>query len=128
MSGHMSLNDWVAGIRGLPDETPNLLQGWLDGNHRDDRKSNPRPVPRATIRQATGGMSPCFASYGPTWARCIGWVRVLNGTVTTALALMFHEMATNAVRYGALSAPSGRLSLHWSCEADHVTLQLGCTT
>lgn len=58
----------------------------------------------------------------------VHWVRVLNGTVKTALALMFHEMAANAVRYGALPVPSGRLSLHWSCEADHVTLQLGCTT
>lgn len=32
---------------------------------------------------------------------------------TLSLSLMLHEMATNAVKYGSLSVPGGRVVLHW---------------
>ena len=34
------------------------------------------------------------------------------------LALVFHEMVTNAAKYGALSVPEGRLAIGWSLEPD----------
>lgn len=42
-------------------------------------------------------------------------VRLRSSTVQT-LALALHELATNAVKYGALKQPSGHLAITWSLE------------
>ena len=42
-------------------------------------------------------------------------VRLRSSTVQV-LAMALHELATNAVKYGALSQPSGRLAVTWSLE------------
>lgn len=40
----------------------------------------------------------------------------------TPLALVFHELATNAVKYGALSADDGRVSVHVRRDGDDILL------
>lgn len=51
---------------------------------------------------------------------------MLKPAAAQALALVFHELATNAVKYGALSVPEGRIAVRWSLtgkgEAARLTL------
>lgn len=46
---------------------------------------------------------------------------VLRGKAAELLALAFHELTTNAVRYGALSQPRGRVRVSWSIRGDGET-------
>jgi PAS domain S-box-containing protein len=47
---------------------------------------------------------------------------LLNPTTAQTLALALHELATNAVKYGALSRASGNLELKWDIEPDTIVL------
>lgn len=41
---------------------------------------------------------------------------------TTNLALVIHEIATNAVKYGALSVPEGQVTVEWAEDGDEIRL------
>lgn len=43
-------------------------------------------------------------------------------SAATALALILHELATNSMKYGALSNPSGTLDVTSATEAEHIVL------
>ncbi|MCX7307709.1 MAG: DUF4118 domain-containing protein [Afipia sp.] len=46
----------------------------------------------------------------------------LNADRARSLRLVFHEMATNAVKYGALSDAKGRIKIDWSVNAGVLTI------
>ena len=51
----------------------------------------------------------------------------LSAAAAQTLAVVFHELATNAARFGALSSPHGRVEVNWSCGAageDNATLSI----
>jgi PAS domain S-box-containing protein len=43
---------------------------------------------------------------------------LITADAVQPLSLIFHELATNAVKYGALSRPEGRISVAWRIEAN----------
>ena len=47
----------------------------------------------------------------------------LTATTAQTVALALHELATNAVKHGALSQPEGRLSVRWNVEGDVARLR-----
>jgi PAS domain S-box-containing protein len=52
----------------------------------------------------------------PARLSLIGPTMELSPRQTISLGMVFHELATNAAKYGALSASAGRISISWSFE------------
>ncbi len=48
---------------------------------------------------------------------------MLGGSAATGLALVFHELATNAAKYGALATDRGSIAIGWSVEDDKLVLR-----
>lgn len=67
----------------------------------------------ATLIEAEAGLH----RHGPEQDRVIaGGDKVrLNDRAFGVMALVVHELMTNAAKYGALSVPEGRLEITWSC-------------
>ena len=47
----------------------------------------------------------------------------LSGGALTSFALLLHELATNAAKYGALSSPHGRLHIAIATTDDHMQVR-----
>jgi PAS domain S-box-containing protein len=59
----------------------------------------------------------------PAQARISGPPVLVGPSSLTSLCLILHELATNASKYGALSAPQGRVTIRWE-QADEKILRL----
>lgn len=79
----------------------------------------------ADLREvATRALAPFEAAAWTTIEGPSVWLAP-GGALT--MALIFHELATNATKYGALSTPGGRVALAWTYDAETRTLSLSWT-
>ena len=60
--------------------------------------------------------------YGDTRVSIQGNSVILAPILARTIALVFHELTTNAVKYGALSKPNGRVSVTWGIIAGRIHL------
>ena len=65
----------------------------------------------ADLRELVAGSLAPYA--GPERTVLRGEDLVLRPRAVLTLAMAFHELATNAAKYGALSAPGGRVEIQW---------------
>jgi diguanylate cyclase len=64
-----------------------------------------------------------FRPYAPEQVRLRGPVVWLHAEQALALGLVFHELATNAAKYGALSTPEGCVTVSWTSLNDRLALE-----
>jgi two-component sensor histidine kinase len=63
-----------------------------------------------------------YGSEGPGRLKVEGDEIRLQSAEAVALGLVVNELATNALKYGALSTPSGRLDVRWELNGDVIRL------
>ncbi len=71
-------------------------------------------------RLLQGELEP-HTSLDPERIALSGQMIVLDSTAALSLGLVFHELATNAAKYGALSAETGRLQVRWALTGEGAT-------
>jgi two-component sensor histidine kinase len=62
------------------------------------------------------------APYGETRVTLLGNPLHIPPKLAVSLGLMFHELATNAAKYGALSTPNGFLQISWRMVGDRLSV------
>jgi PAS domain S-box-containing protein len=72
-------------------------------------------VARTVLQPFNGGNEQRISFVGPTMH--------IEGAEVAAVALALHELATNAVKYGALSVAGGRVELVWHVDGDAKRLE-----
>jgi two-component sensor histidine kinase len=63
-----------------------------------------------------------LAPYGSASVNKRGAPLTLSGKLPSVLSLIVHELATNAAKYGALSAPNGVIDISWAQDGDDIVL------
>lgn len=62
-------------------------------------------------------------AYDPERLRLQGQTVMLDGDVAPRLALVIHELATNAAKYGALSVANGIVRINWTSTGDSLAVE-----
>ena len=81
-----------------------------------------RPSGGTTRDSLRGLLQVMFAPYGTDRVRVVGDETPIAPRAATPLALVFHELATNSAKYGALSVEGGHVTLGVSEEEEMVRL------
>jgi two-component sensor histidine kinase len=72
-------------------------------------------VAAAAVQPFCDDGRPAFMLHGPEVT--------LNPRVALSLSMAFHELATNAAKYGALSTAEGRVEIRWETSRDELRIR-----
>jgi PAS domain S-box-containing protein len=72
----------------------------------------------ADLRELLSGSLAPYAGTGPERIVLRGEDVVLRPRAVLTLAMAFHELSTNAAKYGSLSVPGGRVEIRWQPQCD----------
>jgi two-component system, chemotaxis family, CheB/CheR fusion protein len=102
-------------------ETPDELKAAIEGRlralaHAHALLARSRWAGADLRALVTEELSP-YCQDDPDRARIEGPSLMLEQQAAQAMAVAVHELTTNAVKYGALSTPKGRVSVVWSCDS-----------
>jgi PAS domain S-box-containing protein len=86
------------------------------------KASAPRSHP-ATLQSLIGELLTPYMGEGQDRVVFEGEDVSIDDAAATPLALLFHELATNAAKYGALGRSDGRLVISTGTDGDNVTIQ-----
>jgi two-component sensor histidine kinase len=81
---------------------------------------NRSPTHRASLQSIIANE---FEAYGPDRVRCNGPDIDLSPHASRHVALVLHELVTNAVKHGALSTPQGYVAVEWEADGSMVTMR-----
>jgi two-component sensor histidine kinase len=94
-----------------------LVRRSFNNSDVEQRGSDLEGLIRTIIRPHEGspdGRRTRFSAEGPSVP--------LGDHATNGVALVIHELATNATKYGALTADDGEVALRWECDEDKLVL------
>jgi hypothetical protein len=104
------------------EEQPQVTSFERRFRHQLTKPMRSRPVPKRG-RVASSRVKPLSThSLKPTVSRPSGPPVALQPDLARTLALVIHEPATNAAKYGSLSSPTGRLAINWNFDNNAVAL------
>lgn len=77
---------------------------------------------RSSLPQLAQALLPPFAAPDNARLSMTGPEVMLTPRQFLSVSMILHELATNAVKYGALLTPAGRVALEWSVDGDTISL------
>ncbi len=101
-------------------ETPDALKAAIEGRlralaHAHALLARSRWAGADLRTMVMEELSP-YCQNNPERAQVDGSSMMLEQQAAQAMAVAVHELTTNAVKYGALSTPKGRVRVQWSCD------------
>jgi PAS domain S-box-containing protein len=111
-----------------PREMANALRGRLSALARAHELVQPIPVAghqggsEVELKKLIEAVLEPYQQAGSTRVSIKGPDVRVGSNTTTSLALVLHELATNAAKYGCLSNAGGQLLIHWQLAGDDVDL------
>lgn len=116
VSGLLLLSEKEARSSASPEALGRLFRDKLDALSRASDAAMAEPDADATMVDLALVLRSVLRPYGE---RCIlvGTVGSIGRGAMTAFALFLHELATNSVKYGALSTDAGTITVSWTTSA-----------